>query len=209
MLTGAANYADRRLLELTGAGQTNNMVSRSWNYMRSISLLLATLVLCGCHRTPAEAPTEKGKSPVKEDRLDLFKISDRVFDRYGKLGYEKLSEPEKVFHCIWQLEAEVNNGGFDQYYFNSAGDQALDTVKSLETIGANHTAGLVREANALFGESGPSPQRFTRQKQLNALRHAKGKKMDEIDKEFYKYKDNLEQLLEAYVSKNADAFRLK
>jgi hypothetical protein len=26
MLTGAANYADRRLLKLTGAGQANNLV---------------------------------------------------------------------------------------------------------------------------------------------------------------------------------------
>jgi hypothetical protein len=26
MLTGAANYADRRLLKLTGAGRANNMV---------------------------------------------------------------------------------------------------------------------------------------------------------------------------------------
>jgi hypothetical protein len=146
---------------------------------------------------------------VKEDRLDLFKISDRVFDRYRKLGYEKLNDPEKVFHCIWQLEAEVNNGGFDQFYFNSEGDEVLDTVKSLEAIGAKHTADLVRQANALFGEAGPSPDRFTTQKQLDALRDTKGKKMNELDIEFYKYKDNLEQLLEAYVSKNGDAFGLK
>ena len=150
------------------------------------------------------------KPPVKEDRLDMFKISDQVFDRYMKLGYDKLSPAEKVFQCVWGLEAEVNNGGFSQFYFNSAGDHAADTVKSLETIGANHTANLVRQANALFGEAGPSSDRFTRQKQLFALEDAgKINEMDSIEKEFLKYKDPLGKMLEAYVSKNAEVFHPK
>lgn len=146
---------------------------------------------------------------MNKDKPDLFKVSDFVFDRYAKLGYDKLSRPEKVFVCIWGLEGEVNNGGFDQYYFNSAGDHALDTVESLEAIGAKHTANLVRQANALFGETGPSPDRFARQKQLDALGDAKTKKLNEIEEEFFRYEDELGQLLESYVSKNAEAFRLK
>src|SRR5262245_24322969 len=142
--------------------------------MRAIPALVL-LVLCGCDRTPADRPVEKEKPPVevekekpplKDDPLDMFKISDAVFARFTKLGFEKLSAPEKVFQCVWGLEAEVNNGGFSKFYFNSAGDHAADTVKSLEAIGAEHTANLVRRANALFGEAGPSPDRFKRQKQL-------------------------------------------
>ena len=146
---------------------------------------------------------------MKQERPDLFKVSDSVFDRYGKLGYEKLTWPEKVFVCVWGLEGEVNNGGFDQYYFNSSGDHTLDAVPSLEAIGAKHTATLVRQANTLFGEAGPSPDRFARQKQLDVLGNAKTKKMNEIEEKFFTYKDKLGQLLEAYVTKNAEAFRLK
>lgn len=146
---------------------------------------------------------------MNKDQPDLFKVSERVFNRYGKLGYDTLAQPEKVFVCVWGLEGEVNNGGFDQYYFNSSGDHALDAVASLEAIGARHTANLVRQANALFGDAGPSPDRFTRQKQLDTLGDAKTKKMNEIEQAFFKYEDKLGQLLEAYVSKNADAFRLK
>jgi hypothetical protein len=178
--------------------------------MRFIPLLPTFLLLCGCDRTPAERPGEKEKPPVKEDRLDMFKISDRVFDRYMKLGYEKLSPEEKVFQCVWGLEAEVNNGGFNQFYFNSAGDHAADTVKSLEVIGANHTANLVRQANACFGKAEPSTDRFARQKQLLALEDAgKSKEMENITNEFLKYKDPLGKMLEAYVAKNAEAFRPK
>jgi hypothetical protein len=124
--------------------------------MRAIPLLLAFL-LCGCHRTPAEGPAEKERPPVKKDQPDLFKASDFVFDRYAKLGSDKLTTPEKVFVCVWGLEGEVNNGGFDQYYFNSSGDHALDAEESLKAIGAKHTAQLVKQANALFGASSPSP----------------------------------------------------
>ena len=146
---------------------------------------------------------------MKWDHPDLFKISDRVFDRYQKLGYEKLSRSEQVFQCVWGLEGEVNNGGFDQYYFNSAGDCALDTVAALEVIGAKHTANLVRQTNAVFGKAGPSPDRFTRQKQLFALDDTKTKRLSELDEEFLKYNDKLGQLLEAYVSKNAGGFQAK
>jgi hypothetical protein len=140
----------------------------------------------------------------------MFRISDLVFDRYTRLGFEKLSAQEKVFQCIWGLEAEVNNGGFDQFYFNSAGNHAADTITSLEMIGANHTANLVRRANALFGEDGPSPDRFARQEQLFALEgKEKTKDLEDITEAFLEYKDPLGKMLEAYVSKNAEAFRLK
>ena len=94
------------------------------NTMRPIRLLMACSLLCGCQRTPANAPSLEERPPLKQERPDLFKVSDSVFDRYGKLGYEKLTWPEKVFVCVWGLEGEVNNGGFDQYYFNSSGDHA-------------------------------------------------------------------------------------
>lgn len=186
--------------------------------MRSTPLL-ALLMVCGCDRTHPERPIEKDKSRVvvemdkahmNEKPVDIFKISDVVFVRYTKLGFDKLSAHEKVFQCVWGLEAEVNNGGFKQFYFNGAGDHAAETVKSLEAIGANQTAKLVQRTNALFGEAGPSPDRFKRQKQLFALEDA-GKDMDmeSMTKEFLKYNDPLGKLLEAYVVKNAEAFRVK
>jgi hypothetical protein len=125
--------------------------------MRTVQLALAALLLAGCRPTVAATPPGTQAPPVTQEQLDLFKISDRVFDRYFKLGYDKLSPPEKVFVCVWDLEAQVNNGGFHQYYFNSSGDHALDTVDALAAIGAKYTAGLVKQANALFGAAGPCP----------------------------------------------------
>lgn len=37
-------------------------------------------------------------------------------------NFERLSLRRRVLVAIWGLEAEVNNGGFDQDYLNGAGD---------------------------------------------------------------------------------------
>ena len=137
-------------------------VNRYSNNMRAIPFLLACLLFCGCERAPAERPADKETPPVNKDKLDLFKVSDLVFNRYATVGYGELSRPEKVFVCVWGLEGEVNNGGFDQYYFNSSGDHALDTIESLEAIDAKHTANLVRDRPVAPGikapgAKGPSP----------------------------------------------------
>ena len=146
---------------------------------------------------------------MNKEQPDLFRISDAVFDRLSKLGYESMTQPERVFLCVWELEAEVNNGGFDQYYFNSAGDNAVDAVQSLAAIGAMKTAEVVKSVNSLFGADGPSPDRHKRQEQLLNLAEASIEKMIEADARFLKYDDNLEELLSAYVSKNGDGFLSK
>jgi hypothetical protein len=186
------------------------MNAKSRDYMCTLAMCVVfgwvCLQLCGCgpHENAAQ-----NEVPITVGRADLFKISESVWDRESKLGYETLSQPERVFLCVWDLEDEVNNGGFDQYYFNSAGDHALDTVRALETIGAKRTAELVKTMNNLFGPAGPSPDRFKRQDQLSGLRSSTAKQMNDANNRFYKYEDNLEELLTAFVSKNREAFRPK
>jgi hypothetical protein len=144
---------------------------------------------------------------VTEQQIDLFKISDFVFKKYYKSGYQKLSVPEKVFVCVWGLEAEVNNGGFDQFYFNSTGDLAADTLDALITIGALNAGEIVREANAVFGPDGPDKDLKNRQEQLGSLGEKVHETLDELDKKFWKYPDNLESLLTSYVRENRKCFR--
>ena len=59
-------------------------------------------------------------------------------------------EKTKVVALIEALEAEVNNGGFDQFFFNNAGDQTAETIEALIAIGATHTASIVRAAATSF-----------------------------------------------------------
>ena len=79
---------------------------------------------------------------------------DAVWARYQRVGLEGLSPEERVVHCVWWLEAEVNNGGFDQFFFNSAGGAVPETLEALEWIGANKTKDLLVDAvRTAFGDT--------------------------------------------------------
>lgn len=59
------------------------------------------------------------------------------------------------------VEGEVNNGGFHQFFYNSAGDNTVETMRVLEIIGAHNMAAIVTRAAAI--PSGiPSRDRFAR-----------------------------------------------
>lgn len=58
------------------------------------------------------------------------------------------SFPQKVLSAIWRMEAEVNNGGFSQYFFNSSRASAWFVVAALEEIGAPKTASICERAIA-------------------------------------------------------------
>ncbi|MDG1719706.1 MAG: DMP19 family protein [Bacteroidia bacterium] len=59
---------------------------------------------------------------------------------------DNLTEEQKLFYYNQCLEREINNGGFNQYFFNSSGDFANLTVQSLLTIGAKRTAAILQKA---------------------------------------------------------------
>jgi hypothetical protein len=41
------------------------------------------------------------------------------------------------------IEADVNNGGFHQFFFNSAGDRVVQDIAALRLIGANKAADML------------------------------------------------------------------
>lgn len=56
------------------------------------------------------------------------------------------SEPERVVLAVEAIEREVNNGGFNQFFFNSSREHAYFAPFALRAIGAPRTAELVERA---------------------------------------------------------------
>jgi hypothetical protein len=133
-------------------------------------------------------------------------LSELVNAREGSVGYDGLSQPEQIALCVDGLEREVNNGGFEQYFFNSAGDHAHDCLDALEEIGALLMAKLLRKALAIFGPAGPDPDREERGLQLEALGDRVAPKLEPLDDAFFDYPDDLASLLRTFVEANASAF---
>ena len=92
------------------------------------------------------------------DKTDfLIAINERLNARssYGE-HLDRLSAEEQVFYICNLLMEEVNNGGFDQFLYNSSGNYAHRVEECLRIIGANKTADICHTAFSAFGK--PIPQ---------------------------------------------------
>jgi Domain of unknown function (DUF4375) len=54
----------------------------------------------------------------------LIDLSESEITRVGKEEFSEQSFPQKVFSAIWEVESEVNNGGFSQYFLNDSAESA-------------------------------------------------------------------------------------
>jgi len=137
----------------------------------------------------------------------LINLSDEVLARLGDQEFETLSRPEQVFVCIWELEADVNNGGFDQYFFNGGGDHAQTAPEALAAIGAHSMKRIVEAALTVFGADGPPRDRNLRQSALEALSEDQATRLDELSQAFWAYPDDLTERLYDFVTQNIGDIR--
>ena len=125
---------------------------------------------------------------------------------YGE-RLEKLSAAQRVFHLNQNFEREVNNGGFEQFFFNSSGDNADETVSSLEAIGAFKTAELLRHAIARFPDGKVPADSDERQVlMVNTWPEGSSTTFGEFDERFYAYEDPLTDLNFDWIRSNAGDF---
>jgi len=142
----------------------------------------------------------------KDDETDIVLAIDDYLNL--KSNYcdkiEVLNEAQRTFVFVENLEKEINNGGFNQFYFNSSGDYSHETVDALLKIGANRTADIIKTANSQFPENTVPTDRGKRQEILEQIEDVADEIWDNCDTEFYEYEDNITELLIEFVKKNKD-----
>ena len=174
--------------------------------MKKLLLLISSLFFSNAN-SQTEFDLEK---VLKTERQDLIIIQiDSYLNEKSEYGdkIEKLNIYQKVFLFVENLEREINNGGFNQFYFNSSGDFSQETVDALLEIGANKTAEIVKKANSEFKNGIVPKDRTERQSELELIEEKAEEIWNECDSEFYKYQDNLTELLIAFVIKNKTEFK--
>ena len=119
-----------------------------------------------------------------------------------------LSPAEQVFVCVYDLESEVNNGGFDQFFRNSPGRYGRQAVDALDVIGATHMAEITRRATTLAFSGGNIPEdQDARGDALDAAGTPLEDALSECDNDFYRYPDDLTELLFRYVQDHKNTIR--
>jgi uncharacterized protein DUF4375 len=97
---------------------------------------------------------------VREPRLTpkqraIRDLQEAFYSRYMAVGQKSYRDPryrlapsDRLVLLIGELEADVNNGGFDQYLGNKGRRRARAALAALRAVGARKTAGMLAKAMA-------------------------------------------------------------
>ena len=120
--------------------------------------------------------------------------------------FDTQSTAQKVFSAVWSVEAEVNNGGFSQYFLNDSCETAGFVAEALDTIGAPRTAEICRRAIAVAFPKGLPADAEAISAAAVEFSDETEDELTVLDGEFYQYPHNLTELLFAYVAKHPEEF---
>ena len=119
---------------------------------------------------------------------------------------DNLTEEQKNFFFNQNLEREINNGGLNQYFYNSSGDFAHETINSLKIISADKTANILQQAIDQFPDKTVPRNRTERQEILEKIEETISEIFEELDERFFVYEDDLNTLNIEFVRRNKDKF---
>jgi hypothetical protein len=117
--------------------------------------------------------------------LMLSAIYWRIQQKQEARGSEALTHAERTFNLVREFDAEVNNGGFYQYFDNSTGNEAHQALQALKDISAPSFAALLDRAMSAFPDSGPPIDWSERQMLVEQIKPQAKPIWEECDKKFY------------------------
>lgn len=157
----------------------------------------------------------ENKRLVVDDALidgdDVFAVIDPVWwtaNIYDSVEiYERslsaFSKPQRlVFAVVWYY-SEVNNGGHDQFFFNSTGIVWPDALEALRTVDLGDFAEILGQAVGRFSEP-PSQDRKARHEQLETDEP----EFDDLDTRFFGLEEKIDMDAKflTYIKKHRPEF---
>ena len=136
--------------------------------------------------SPIHKPSRAKKKRNKDEESYLWDVYSDICEKcqYGE-EIDKLTEKERVIYVTLELDGEVNNGGFDQYYSNSSGDFANEVIDALKALGAEKTLAICQRANAIFGDSVPKDRDERDMFLLEKITPEQKDILEECDEQFF------------------------
>jgi len=150
-----------------------------------------------------DIPDEKLEQAIVD--YILTKINDK-YDNESRV-VRGLSTGLRAVYTTWIVEGEVNNGGFNQYFWNTRGVFADDAVAGFKLFGANAHADLMRRAIAIRKEEAAKMAKFRERGTLEAFSESyEHTKLSKLDDEYYDLTDNLGQLRIRFIRQHPEMF---
>lgn len=195
------------ILNLFGcSGQTKNKGDKQSNEMDE---QIAQSIEAFKNRTIYRELTSQIIDTTSDD--DLMQV---VFDNLSEklpADYEKEYETvmtwnksRQAIYMIWILEAEVNNGGYNQFYFNSNGQFYNHLPEAFRLVGANKFADLTERANKIFEKANEEITKHQDGTIEGFSKSYEDNPLNDLDTEFYELyeTENLQQIQIDFIRKN-------
>lgn len=110
----------------------------------------------------------------------------------------------KYAYLIYSYEAEINNGGFDQFYFNSIGYEVFEIQKALDFFGLTKNKILLDKSVELLKRKID----ISKYHELYSTRELPTenfeKEFSELDSQFYDYPERIEEVINEYLDNHRE-----
>ena len=134
-----------------------------------------------------------------------FNVDTDGLDEYNK-DLETFTDGQRKMLALTLYDAEVLNGGHDQFFYNSTGIVWKDALECMRMIGADECADNFQKTVDLFGGTVP----FDRDERNAAMEKLEGEEyyntLSEAD-DFY-YDNSPYELMNAYIKAHPEEFAL-
>ena len=141
------------------------------------------------------------------ERLPADKLCRKYID--GELASDMENEVFDSIMCAVELHAEVINGGFNQYYYNSGGERAQKAEDTFVKLGADRIADVVKRANNQYAANRDELQSVWDGTKERFAHGYKEKLFDAFDDEYYALMRNDRQLytmIGTYIKQHPQEF---
>ena len=141
---------------------------------------------------------------LNNDSEKIIRIGEIIGKKIKKRdNFEELNEFEKTFIFIDIFENHTTEGGFETFFWNTAGQFSHEILEAYEKIGAKNTASIIYDSFLLFGEI-PIPKNTDRRREV--LSRINPNSWINLDEKYYNCNDNIVLLVLEFIKNNTKYF---
>ena len=141
---------------------------------------------------------------LNNDSDKIIRIGEIISKKIKKRDhFENLNEFEKTFIFIDIFENHTTDGGFETFFWNTAGQFSHEILEAYEKIGAKNTASIIYDSFLLFGEI-PIPKNTDMRREI--LSKINTNSWINLDEKYYNCNDNIVLLVLEFIKNNTKYF---
>lgn len=117
---------------------------------------------------------------------------------------QKLPLAIKYAYLVYTYECEINNGGFDQFYFNSIGYEVFEIQKGLEFFDLIKNKMLLDKSLELLKQKIDIKNYYELSSKQELPTEDFEEEFNELNSQFYDYSEKIEEIINEYLNKHRE-----